>query len=57
MNIAREVRTVLWSFIGVARRSRLEAPRDNPLVLICVAFALVLTFLGTLAFIAHLVAA
>lgn len=52
MGIAREVRTVLWGLIGVARRSRLEAPSDRPLVLIAVAFALVLVFLGTLAFIA-----
>jgi hypothetical protein len=57
MNITREVKTALWSFIGVARRSRLDAPNDNPLVLICVAFALVLVFLGTLAFIAHQVVA
>lgn len=52
MNIAREIKTVLWSLIGVARRSRLEAPSDHPLVLIAVAFVLVLVFLGTLAFIA-----
>lgn len=52
MNIAREVKTVLWSLIGVARRSRLEAPSDHPLVLIAVAFVLVLVFLGTLAVIA-----
>ncbi len=52
MNIAREIRSVLWGFIGVARRSRLEAPSDHPLVLIAVAFVLVTLFLGALAFIA-----
>ncbi|MBN9372809.1 DUF2970 domain-containing protein [Hydrogenophaga sp. YM1] len=52
MSITREIKTVLWGLIGVARRSRLEAPSDHPLVLIAVAFVLVLVFLGTLAFIA-----
>ena len=28
MNIAREIRSVLWGFIGVARRSRLDASLD-----------------------------
>lgn len=52
MGIAREIKTVLWSFIGVARRSRLDAPNDHPLVMVAVAFVLVLVFLGTLALIA-----
>lgn len=55
MNIIRQVRTVLWSFIGLGRRKDMADihERGNPLVLILIAFILVVIFLGTLAFIAH----
>lgn len=57
MNILRQVKTVLWSFVGIGGRKRGEENRINPLVLIAVAFVLVALFLGTLAFIAKSVAA
>jgi hypothetical protein len=57
MNILRQIRTVLWSFVGLGRRKDMAAihERGSPLVLIAVAFGLVLVFLGTLAWIAHAV--
>ena len=58
MNLIRQVKTVLWSFIGLGRRQDMAQihERGNPLVLILVAFLLLLGFLGTLAFAAHLAA-
>ena len=58
MNFFRQVKAVLWSFIGLGRRKDMESvqERGNPLVLILIAFVFVLLFLGTLAFIAHTVA-
>ncbi len=55
MNILRQIKTVLWSFVGLGRRSDMAQieQRGNPLVLILIAFSLVLMFLGTLALIAH----
>jgi hypothetical protein len=55
MNLIRQVKTVLWSFIGLGRRQDMaEIPeRGNPLVLILIAFVLVLMFVGTLVFIAR----
>ncbi len=55
MNLIRQVKTVLWSFIGLGRRQDMaEIPeRGNPLVLILIAFVLVLLFVGTLVFIAR----
>jgi hypothetical protein len=57
MNLFHQVKTVLWSFIGLGQRRDMgEIPgRGNPLVLIAVAFVLVLLFLGALAFVAHMV--
>lgn len=57
MNIVRQVKTVLWSFIGIGGRQRGEENTINPLLLIAVAFVLVAVFLGTLAFIAKSVVA
>ena len=59
MNLIRQIKTVLWSFIGLGRRKDMAEihERGNPLVLILIAFVLVLMFLGTLAFIAHMVVA
>lgn len=57
MNIVRQVKTVLWSFVGLGRRQDMAEihQRGNPLVLVLIAFVLVLMLLGTLAFIAHAV--
>ena len=58
MNFFRQVKTVLWSFVGLGRRKDMGEihERGNPLVLILIAFVLVLLFLGTLMFVAHAVA-
>jgi hypothetical protein len=58
MNLLRQIRTVLWGFIGLGRRQDAASiqERGNPLVLVLVAFALELVFLGTLMLIAHRVA-
>lgn len=55
MNFLRQVKTVLWSLVGLGQRRDMASihERGNPLVLILIAFVLVLVFLGTLAFIAH----
>jgi hypothetical protein len=55
VNIVRQIKTVLWSLVGLGRRQDMAEihERGNPLVLILIAFLLVLLFLGTLAFIAH----
>lgn len=57
MNLLRQIKTVLWSFVGLGQRKDMADihQRGNPLVLILVAFVLLLLFLGTLAFIAHAV--
>jgi hypothetical protein len=57
MNIVRQVKTVMWSFVGLGRRQDMAEihHRGNPLVLVLIAFVLVLMLLGTLAFIAHAV--
>jgi len=57
MNLIRQIKTVLWSFIGLGRSQDMAQihERGNPLVLVLVAFMLVLMFLATLAFIAHTV--
>ena len=55
MNLVRQIKTVLWSFVGLGQRKDMAQihERGNPLVLILIAFVLVLLFLGTLAVIAH----
>ncbi len=57
MNIVRQVKTVMWSFVGLGRRQDMAEihQRGNPLVLVLIAFVLVLMLLGTLAVIAHAV--
>ncbi len=57
MNIVRQVKTVMWSFVGLGRRQDMAEihQRGNPLVLVLIAFVLVLMLLGTLALIAHAV--
>ena len=58
MNILRQIKTVLWSLIGIGRRKDMEdiPERGSPLVLLLVALVLVLILVGTLAFVAHTVA-
>lgn len=55
MNIIRQIKTVLWSLIGLGSRKDMAEihERGNPLVLILIAFIFVVIFLGTLAFIAQ----
>ena len=55
MNVVRQVKTVMWSFVGLGRRQDMAQihERGNPLVLVLIAFVLVLMLLGTLALIAH----
>jgi len=57
-NLTRQIKTVLWSFVGLGRRkdmAELHQQEANPLMLILIAFVLVLVFLGTIAAIAHAV--
>jgi hypothetical protein len=56
MNLIRQIKTVLWSFIGLGRRQDMAeiGNRGNPLVLILVAFVLLLALLGVLALVAHI---
>ena len=58
MNLIRQIKTVLWSFIGLGRRQDMAeiGDRGNPLVLILVAFVLLLALMGVLALVAHMVA-
>ena len=47
MNLLQTVRTVLWSFIGIRKRSEYEqdlAGRVNPFAVIAVAFVVVALF-------------
>lgn len=55
MNFIRQVKTVLWSFVGLGRRQDMAQihERGNPLVLVLIAFVLVLMLMGALALIAH----
>jgi hypothetical protein len=57
MSLAGQVKTVLWSFIGIGGRKKEERNHASPLVVIAVAFALVSLFLATLAVIARHAAA
>ena len=52
MNIFRQVKTVLWSFIGIGGRGREGAEKPHPIVLIAIAFVLVVLFLGVLVVVA-----
>ena len=58
MTMLRQIKTVLWSFVGLGRRQDMaDIPeRGDPLVLILIALVLVLVLLGTLALIARSVA-
>jgi hypothetical protein len=55
MNLLRTLRAVLWSFLGIRRRSGLEEDmqRLNPLHVVAVALLLVALFVGGLAALVH----
>jgi hypothetical protein len=56
MNFLQTVKAVLWSFIGIRKRSELEQDmggRLNPLAVIVVAFVLVLLFIAGLITLVH----
>ena len=59
MNFGQTVKAVLWSFIGIRKRSELEQDmggRLNPLAVIAVAFVLVALFVVALVTLVHWVA-
>jgi len=55
MNLLPQIKTVLWSFVGLGRRQDAADihERGSPLALIAIAFVLVFVFIAALAFIAH----
>ena len=60
MNFLHTVKAVLWSFIGIRKRSELEQDlggRLNPFAVIAVAFVLVALFIAALVTLVHFVAA
>ncbi len=52
MKILKEVKMVLWSFIGLGDRNRANPPSGNPLVLLAIAFVLVVVLLVVVAIVA-----
>jgi hypothetical protein len=56
MSILKELKMVLWGFVGLGDRNRVDPPRGRPLVLVAIAFALLGLLLGTLAILAKLAA-
>ena len=59
MNFAQTVKAVLWSFIGIRKRSELEqdmSGRLNPFAVIAVAFVIVAIFVAALIALVHFVA-
>jgi hypothetical protein len=59
MNFLRTVRAVLWSFIGIRKRSGYEEDlgKPNPFAVIAVALVLVALFVAGLITLVHFVAA
>lgn len=57
MNLLGEIKTVLWSFVGIGGRKRPPGGRGSPWITIAVAFVLVALLLGTLAGLARYAAA
>ena len=60
MSFVQTIKAVLWSFIGIRKRSELEQDlggRLNPLAVIVVAFALVAVFIAALITLVHFAAA
>jgi hypothetical protein len=59
MNFVQTVKAVLWSFIGIRKRSELEEDlggRLNPFAVIAVALVLVVLFVAALVTLVHYVA-
>ena len=59
MNFVQTIKAVLWSFIGIRKRSELEQDmggRLNPFAVIAVAFVLVALFVAGLVTLVHAVA-
>jgi Protein of unknown function (DUF2970) len=56
MSILKELKMVLWGFVGLGDRNRVDPPTGRPLVLVAIAFALLGLLLGTLAILAKLAA-
>ena len=58
MNFVRTVQAVLWSFIGIRKRSELEQDmgRLNPFAVIAVALVIVVLFVVGLMTLVHFVA-
>lgn len=52
MDFWRQLKTVMWSFIGLSGRKLGDEHKINPLVVIVMAFVIVALLLGTIAFIA-----
>jgi hypothetical protein len=60
MNFMQTVKAVLWSFIGIRKRSELEEDmggRLNPFAVIAVAFVVVAVFIAVLITVVHFVVA
>jgi hypothetical protein len=60
MSILSTFKAVLWSFIGIRKRSELESDlggRINPFAVIAVAFVVVAVFIAVLVTLVHFVAA
>ena len=57
MSLIGQVKTVLWSFVGIGGRKREERAQVNLLAVIAVAFVLVGLFLAALALVARHAAA
>ena len=60
MNFLQTIKAVLWSFVGIRKRSELERDlggRLNPFAVIAVAFVLVALFIAALITLVHFVAA
>jgi hypothetical protein len=55
MSLLRTVKTVLWSFIGIRKRSGYEEDlgKANPFAIIAVALVLVACFIGGLIAVVH----
>jgi hypothetical protein len=53
MSLIGQIKTVLWSFVGIGGRKREERNQANLLAVVAVAFVLVALFLGTLALVAR----
>ena len=56
MNILKEVKMVLWGFVGLGTPNRIDPPAGRPLVLVATAIVLMLLLLGALVGLAWLAA-